>query len=512
LSNSPLFSVFCAFSRLFLLLYLFAAIPFLVTVAGMDEKAMTVELDELLAAATGYRVPAANERAAFLRKIGEEIDGLGEELLTVCAEETGLARDRLAGERARTVNQLRMFANLIEEGSWVDARIDTAQPDRKPLPKPDVRRILEPLGPIGVFAASNFPLAFSVAGGDTASALAAGCPVVVKAHPGHPRTSATVGNAIERAVSSSAIDAGVFGLLSDQSIEIGIKLVQHPAVKAIGFTGSFGGGKALLDAAAAREEPIPVFAEMGSLNPLFILPHALATRADKIAQGLADSVTLGVGQFCTKPGFVAGVAGKELETLAGQVGDLLSKKPEGRMLTAGISARFKKLIEERRSFVSAEGGGIFLETDLSTFVREPELHEELFGPATLLVKCSSEADLIAFAKQLKGQLTATLHVDEADTELAGRLAEILRTKVGRIIWNGYPTGVEVCPAMHHGGPYPATSDARFTSVGTAAIERFAHPTCYQNFPEALLPVELRNKNEKNIWRTVNGELTKEDVA
>jgi len=478
----------------------------------MDQKAMAAELDELLVAATGYRAPAAMERAAFLRRIGEEIDALGEELLTVCTEETGLGRDRLAGERARTVNQLRMFTNLIEEGSWVDARIDTAQPDRKPVPKPDVRRILEPLGPIGVFAASNFPLAFSVAGGDTASALAAGCPVVVKAHPGHPRTSAMVGAAIKRAVSACGIDEGVFGLLSSQSIEIGIKLVQHPAIKAIGFTGSFAGGKALLDAAAAREEPIPVFAEMGSLNPLFILPHALATRRDKIAQGLADSVALGVGQFCTKPGFVAGIAGDGLETLAGQVGDLLSKKPAGRMLTEGISARFKKLIEERRSFIAAEGGGIFLETDLSTFVKEPELHEELFGPATLLVKCSSEADLIAFAKQLKGQLTATLHADDPDMELAGRLAEILRTKVGRIIWNGYPTGVEVCPAMHHGGPYPATSDARSTSVGTAAIERFVHPTCYQNFPEALLPVELRNKNEKNIWRTVNGELTKGNVS
>ncbi|MBV8277310.1 MAG: aldehyde dehydrogenase (NADP(+)) [Verrucomicrobia bacterium] len=478
----------------------------------MDQKAMTAELETLLAVAASYQAPPATERAAFLRRIGEEIDALGEELLTVCAEETGLGRDRLAGERARTVNQLRMFADLIEEGSWADARIDTAQPDRKPVPKPDVRRILEPLGPIGVFAASNFPLAFSVAGGDTASALAAGCPVVVKAHPGHPRTSALVGNAIKSAVAASGIDAGVFGLLSDQSIEIGVKLVQHPAVKAIGFTGSFAGGKALLDAAAGREEPIPVFAEMGSVNPVFVLPHALASRRDKIAQGLADSVTLGVGQFCTKPGFVAGVAGDGLETLAGQVGDLLSKKPAGRMLTEGISARFKKLIEERRSFVSAEGGGIFLETDLSTFLREPDLHEELFGPATLLVKCSSEADLIAFAKELKGQLTATLHADEEDMELAGKLAEILRTKAGRLIWNGYPTGVEVCPAMHHGGPYPATSDARSTSVGTAAIQRFVYPTCYQNFPEALLPVELRNKNERNIWRTVNGELTKGDVA
>jgi alpha-ketoglutaric semialdehyde dehydrogenase len=494
-------------------LYFFAAVPFSVSLgSSMDQKAMTSELDRLLAAAVDYQAPPATERAAFLRKIGEEIEALGEELLTVCAEETGLGRDRLAGERARTVNQMRMFAALIEEGSWVDARIDTAQPDRKPVPKPDVRRMLEPLGPVGVFAASNFPLAFSVAGGDTASALAAGCPVVVKAHPGHPRTSALVGEAIKRAVSVSGIHPGVFGLLSEQSIEIGVALVRHPSVKAIGFTGSFTGGKALLDAAAAREEPIPVFAEMGSLNPLFILPHALAARGDKIAQGLADSVTLGVGQFCTKPGFIAGVVGEDLDTLAVQLGDLLSKKPAGRMLTEGIAGRFKKLIEERRGFVSAEGGGIFLVTDLSTFERAPELQEELFGPATLLVKCSGEADLIAFARQLNGQLTATLQADEEDMALAGKLTEILREKAGRIIWNGYPTGVEVCPAMHHGGPYPATSDARFTSVGTAAIQRFVRPTCYQSFPGTLLPVELRNQNTRKIWRTVDGEVSKENVA
>jgi 2,5-dioxopentanoate dehydrogenase len=477
----------------------------------MDQKVMTAELDALLAAATGCQTPPVMERAAFLRRIGEEIEGLGEELLTVCSAETGLGRDRLAGERARTVNQLRMFASLIEEGSWIDARIDTAQPDRKPVPKPDVRRMLEPLGPVGVFAASNFPLAFSVAGGDTASALAAGCPVVVKAHPGHPRTSALVGDGIKRAANASGIGPGIFGLLSDQSIEIGVALVRHPAIKAIGFTGSFGGGTALLKAAAGREEPIPVFAEMGSLNPVFVLPHALAARRDQIAQGLADSVALGVGQFCTKPGFIAGISGKELETLAGQLGDLLSKKPAGQMLTEGILARFKKLIEERRSFVSAEGGAIFMVTDLSGLERTPELHEEVFGPATLLVKCPAEADLMTFARQLKGQLTATLHADEEDMVLAAQLAEILRGKAGRIIWNGYPTGVEVCPAMHHGGPYPATSDARFTSVGTAAIERFVHPTCYQNFPDSLLPVELQNRNARNIWRTLNGELTKADV-
>src|ERR1700736_4379037 len=389
---------------------------------------------------TGFRPHGAKERATFLRGIGAHIDALGEALIQVCHEETKLTADRLRGERVRTINQLTMFADLIEEGSWVDARIDTALPERKPVPKPDLRRILQPLGPVAVFSASNFPLAFSVAGGDTASALAAGCPVVVKAHPGHPRTSALVGGAIKRAVSASGIHSGVFGLLSEQSIEIGVALVRHPSVKAIGFTGSFAGGKALLDAAAAREEPIPVFAEMGSLNPLFILPHALATRGDKIAQGLADSVTLGVGQFCTKPGFIAGVAGEDLDSLAVRLGDLLSKKPAGRMLTEGIAGRFKKLIEERRGFVSAEGGGIFLLTDLSTFEQTPELHEELFGPATLLVKCSGEADLIAFARQLDGQLTATLHADEEDMALAGKLTEILREKAGRIIWNGYTTG------------------------------------------------------------------------
>jgi alpha-ketoglutaric semialdehyde dehydrogenase len=478
----------------------------------MDQKAITAELDKLLTAATDCKAPLAAERAALLRSIGKEIDGLGEELLTVCADETGLGRDRLAGERARTVNQLRLFADLIEEGSWVDARIDTAQPDRKPVPKPDVRRILEPLGPVGVFAASNFPLAFSVAGGDTASALAAGCSVIVKAHPGHPRTATMVGEAIKRAVSAAGIGAGIFGLLSDQSIEIGIGLVRHPAIKAIGFTGSFAGGKALMNAASSREEPIPVFAEMGSLNPVFVLPYALASRGDQIAQGLADSVALGLGQFCTKPGFVAGMQGEGLESLAARLSELLSNKPAGRMLTEGISTRFKKLIEQRRSFVSAEGGAIFLATDLRTFEQTPELHEELFGPATLLVKCQSETDLVRFARQLQGQLTATLHADEQDMGLAGQLAEVLRVKAGRIVWNGYPTGVEVCPSMHHGGPYPATSDSRFTSVGTTAIQRFVRPTCYQNFPAALLPAELQDQNIKNIWRTVNGELTKSDVS
>ena len=473
---------------------------------------MMAELDELLAAAAECKVPPAAERAAFLRRIGEEIDGIGEELLTVCAEETGLGRDRLAGERARTVNQLRLFADLIEEGSWVDARIDTAQPDRKPVPKPDVRRMLEALGPVGVFAASNFPLAFSVAGGDTASALAAGCPVIVKAHPGHPRTATLVGDAIKRAIAKSGVDAGILGLLSDQSIEIGVALVRHPAIKAIGFTGSFGGGKALLEVAFTREEPIPVFAEMGSLNPVFVLPHALAARGNQIAQGLADSVALGVGQFCTKPGFIAGVSGDRLDALASQLGELLSQKPAGRMLTGGISARFKKLIEQRRAFISAEGGAIFLATDLPTFEKEPELQEEVFGPATLLVKCSTESELMKFARILKGQLTATLHADEEDVTLAGKLAGILRKKAGRVLWNGYPTGVEVCPAMHHGGPYPATSDARFTSVGTAAIQRFVRPICYQNFPGTLLPAELQNQNVRNIWRTVNGELSREDVG
>ncbi|MBV8813610.1 MAG: aldehyde dehydrogenase (NADP(+)) [Verrucomicrobia bacterium] len=478
----------------------------------MSASATTKELNELLSAAVEYQAPPAEERTSFLRAVSNEIEALEEELLTICMEETGLGRDRLAGEKARTVNQFRMFADLVQEGSWVDARIDTAQPERKPLPKPDVRRVLQPLGPIGVFAASNFPLAFSVAGGDTASALAGGCPVVVKIHPGHPRTGKMMGDAIKRAVKETDVHPGVFGLLSDQSIETGIALVQHPAVKAIGFTGSLAGGKALMSAASRRAEPIPVFAEMGSLNPVFVLPNALAKRADKIAQGLADSVALGCGQFCTKPGFIAGVAGPKLDSVTRQLGELLSKKETGRMLTEGISGRFKKLIEERRGFVLAEGGAILLGTDLASFKQTPALHEEIFGPASLLVKCQTESELLELARHLEGQLTATLHADEEDLPLAGRLAELLREKVGRVIWNGYPTGVEVCPSMHHGGPYPATSDARFTSVGTAAIQRFVRPICYQSFPQMLLPPELRNENVRNIWRTVNGKLTKEKVT
>jgi 2,5-dioxopentanoate dehydrogenase len=478
----------------------------------MSASAISEELNQLLQAAIEYQAPPAEERASFLRAVSNEIEALGEELLTICLEETGLGRDRLAGERARTVNQLRMFADLVQEGSWVDARIDTAQPERKPLPKPDVRRMLQPLGPVGVFAASNFPLAFSVAGGDTASALAAGCPVVVKTHPGHPRTGTMIGDAIRRAVKSTGVYPGVFGLLSDQSIEIGIALVQHPVIKAIGFTGSLAGGKALMKAASERPEPIPVFAEMGSLNPIFVLPHALANRGDKIAQGLADSVALGCGQFCTKPGFIAGVAGPKLDSVIQQLGGLLSKKETGPMLTEGISNRFKKLIEARRGFVLAEGGAILLGTDLTTFKQTPALHEEVFGPASLLVRCRTEPELIEFARHLEGQLTATLQADEEDLPLAGRLAEVLREKAGRVIWNGYPTGVEVCPSMHHGGPYPAASDARFTSVGTAAIQRFVRPICYQNFPPALLPTELRNENVRNLWRTVNGRFTKESVV
>ena len=478
----------------------------------MDQKAMTAELDELLLAAAYCKAHTATERAAFLRRIGEEIDGLGEELLTVCSGETGFGRDRLVGERARTVNQLRLFADLIEEGSWVDARIDTAQLDRKPVPKPDVRRMLQPLGPVGVFAASNFPLAFSVAGGDTASALAAGCPVVVKGHPGHPRTAGLVGNAIQRAIKATGISPGAFALLSDQSIEIGIALVRHPAIRAIGFTGSFSGGTALLAAASAREEPIPVFAEMGSLNPVFLLPGALKARAKEIAQGLVNSVYLGVGQFCTKPGLIAGVQGPALDALIGDLEESLRQKPIGKMLTEGISQRFKKLVDQRRGFIFAEGGAVLFVTDLATFERTPELHEEVFGPATLVVKCQTETALMAFAQLIKGQLTATLHADESDWPLAGKLSTLMSDRAGRIVWNGYPTGVEVCASMHHGGPYPATSDSKFTSVGTGAIQRFVRPICYQNFPAALLPTELQNHNRRNVWRTVNGKLTKEDVV
>jgi alpha-ketoglutaric semialdehyde dehydrogenase len=473
---------------------------------------MPKQLETVVEIAAGYRSPGPEVLSAFLERIGEEIIAVGEKLISICAEETALSVDRLVGERARTVNQLKMFANLVREGSWVDARIDTALPERKPIPKPDLRRILIPLGPVAVFGASNFPLAFSVAGGDTASALAAGCPVVVKPHPGHPRTSALTAAAVLKAAKDCQMPDGGFAIIEENSVEIGLELVRHPLIKAVGFTGSTRAGRALFEAANSRPDPIPVFAEMGSLNPLFVLPGALENRWETIATGLAGSVALGTGQFCTKPGLVIAPASEAFDRFSSRLGEELAKAPKNRMLNETVSKRFEESLSKAREYICVEGGAFLLVTDGKTFGEERALHEEIFGPATLLVKCENTEELLALAAELEGQLTATIHSGPGDEGLSGSLLSVLQEKVGRIVWNGYPTGVEVSPSMHHGGPYPATTDSRFTSVGTAAIQRFARPVCYQGLPHELLPTELQNANARKIWRLVNGTLTKDDIT
>lgn len=490
-------------------------------------EATPAEADEALALAAKafeeYRRQPAEKIAAFLDRIAEEILKLGDELIQRASAETGLPEARLTGERNRTTNQFKMFAELLREGSWLEATIDRAQPDRKPLPKVDLRRMLVPLGPVVVFGASNFPLAYSVGGGDTASALAAGCPVVVKAHPAHPGASELVARAILAAVEATGMPDGVFSMVQGPSVEIGMRLVQHPATKAVGFTGSLQGGRALFDAAAKRLEPIPVYAEMGSTNPVFILPSALKQNGKAIAEGLAQSVTLGVGQFCTNPGLAFGRQSDEWRIFVQRVGELASAVAPGVMLHQGISAKFREGTEkfQKVSGVSVAGKSsaettagrapaMIFNTDAKTFQKQNVLREEVFGPSTLLVNCGSIEELEQIARDLPGQLTATIHGTEEDLLQHANLVAILREKAGRLIFNQFPTGVEVCPSMQHGGPYPATTDSRSTSVGTFAIKRFVRPVSYQNFPDVALPVELKNKNSRNIWRIVDGKLTKED--
>ena len=460
----------------------------------------------------GFCPSGAKERATFLRRIAEQIEMLGDELIQVCHEESKLTVDRLRGERVRTINQLVMFADLIEEGSWVDARIDTAQPDRKPIPKPDLRRMLVPLGPVAVFSASNFPLAFSVAGGDTASAFAAGCPVVVKGHPAHPRTSALVGDAISRAVMDTGMPQAIFYLITDPSIEAGTNLVTHPVIRAAGFTGSTQAGRSLFNLAAARPDPIPVFAEMSSLNPVLILPGALRQRRAEIVKGLTGSVTLGVGQFCTKPGVVLGLRGSEFEEFTSALGEALAKVDAAPRLYPGIEERLKKSLQKTQPYVRISQAAHLLVAKAKEFRENHLLQEEIFGPATLLIECENEAEVLKTIESLPGQLTATVHLTPDEEESSRAFLEAFTEKAGRVLLNGYPTGVEVCPSMQHGGPYPATTDSRFTSVGTAAILRFARPVCFQNFAEKLLPAELQNANKLRIWRQINGRLTKDDVG
>jgi alpha-ketoglutaric semialdehyde dehydrogenase len=489
-------------------------------------EAAQEEVDRALEAATsafeGFRRCEPGQRATFLRSIATEIESLGEELIERANLETSLDLERLRGERGRTVNQLRMFADLIEEGSWVDARIDRGVPDRKPLPKPDLRRMLIPLGPVVVFSASNLPLAFSVAGGDTASALAAGCPVVVKAHPGHPGTSEMVAWAITRAVETSGMPKGVFSMLQGRTPELSLALVTNPLTAAVGFTGSLRVGRTLFDAAAARDKPIPVYAEMGSVNPLFLLPGALAERSEQIAAGLRQSVTLGLGQFCTKPGVVIGIENEPTQEFASIFSRRMQESPPGTLLHAGIHSFYLEGVKrtsqvqgvQTATCASAFGMQVpptVFVTDAQTFLKNQQLAEELFGPSTVVVKAGSREQMLEIARRLTGHLTATIHGTVRDLDEYADLVEIVKQRVGRLIFNGFPTGVEVCPSMQHGGPYPATTDSRTTSVGTAAIERFVRPVAFQNFPQKAMPTELRDENPRQIWRLIDGQRTREPV-
>ena len=492
------------------------------------EEASAAVVDRALDAADDaageYRRCSAEERAGFLERMASALDGMPD-LIDAAHAETALPVERLTGERARTSGQLRMFAALVREGSWVDARIDCANPARTPLPKPDIRRMLIPIGPVAVFGASNFPLAFSVAGGDTASALAAGCPVVVKAHPAHPATSELAARAIADAIAASGVPAGVFSLIQSTRPDIARAVVQHRHTRAVAFTGSLRAGRALYDAAAARPDPIPVHAEMGSVNPIFVLPGALAERGAAIAEGLKGSVTLGVGQFCTSPGVTVGLDGERFDAFARQLGELMRNAPPGTMLTPAILESYETGINrlsafEGMSMVRSEAGSqtvtpqarpSMFETAGRVFLQNHALGEEVFGPSTVVVRCGSREEMEAVARGLDGQLTATIHGTAADLADYASLVSILETKVGRLIVNGFPTGVEVCPSMHHGGPYPATTDSRTTSVGTAAIFRFARPIAYQGFPESSLPLELQDANPRRIWRLVDGQLTKDAV-
>ncbi len=498
------------------------------TLPGAFHIASPAEIDAAYSLATEafarFRQTSGAERAVFLERVADEITALGDDLLERAHRETGLPLPRLTGERARTTNQLKLFAQVAREGSWVDARIDPAQPARQPLPRADLRRLLVPLGPVAVFGASNFPFAYSVAGGDTASALATGNPVVVKAHERHPGTSELVATAIGRAIAASGLPAGVFSMVHGAAPAVSLAVVRHPAARAVGFTGSRVAGRALFDAAAARPEPIPVFAEMSSLNPIFLLPGALRDRGPAIAEGLKNSVTLGAGQFCTKPGLVFAVESPDFAAFREAFAAGLPALPPSTMLHGGIRSAYERGVSHlethssvrtlARSDVAVDptknhGRAVAFQTDAAAFLADPSLAGEVFGPCTLFVVARSPAELLVLARDLEGQLTATVHGTADELAGAGELLATLEQKAGRLILNGFPTGVEVCPAMNHGGPYPASTDARFTSVGTAALQRFVRPVCYQDFPAALLPLALRDENPLGLWRLVDGQLTRD---
>lgn len=476
-------------------------------------------------AAEAFRIMrrySAPTLATFLDTVADAIEKLGAMLLETADAETGLGLPRLESERGRTTTQLRLFANLLREGSYVEAIIDTAIPERQPSPRPDLRRMLIPLGPVGVFGAGNFPFAFGAAGGDTASAFAAGCPVIVKAHPGHPGTSELFARAIQAAGEQCEFPPGFYSLIQGNTAHVGQALVTHPQLEAVGFTGSLSGGRALFDAAAKRPRPIPVFAEMGSVNPIVILPGALKARGDAVAEGLVNSVTLGSGQFCTKPGLVFVIDDTESQAFIARVSELMDRQRPGVMLNQATLDHLSRGVERtlasgsvlERTEVDQIDSAYYcfpntvLQTTAEAFIRDVSLQNEHFGPVTMFVMCPTMDDLVQAVDALHGNLTAAVHSEAEELSITGELFSRLREKTGRLIWNGFPTGVEVVYAMQHGGPYPATTTPQTTSVGQAAIKRFMRPVAFQNLPDTLLPNALQDANPLNIWRIVNNEMTR----
>jgi 2,5-dioxopentanoate dehydrogenase len=485
------------------------------------------EIDDILqkawAAYLLYRKLSIKQRADFMRAIALELENSGDELIQVTMQETNLPEARLKNEKGRTIFQLRSYAEACERGDWLEARIDTADPARNP-PKVDIRKSMIGLGPVVVFGSSNFPFAFSTAGGDTASALAAGCPVIVKAHPAHAQTSTLVAELVQKAVEKCNMPQGVFTHVYGASFQVGEALVKHPLTKAVGFTGSYSGGKQLFDWGNQRAEPIPVFAEMSSINPVFLLPGKLKTAAVDTAKMLAASITLGVGQFCTNPGLMIGIEGESLQQFIEAAGSEIRTCAPAKMLHPGIAKAYaekklKALVQDDFTLVAEsqlpaiENSGVAVIATVSakSFLNNPILHQEVFGPYSLIVRCKDKNEMLEVAKRLEGQLTCTFMATEDELLQYDELLEAVKNICGRIIFNGVPTGVEVCLSMQHGGPFPATSDSRFTSVGADGIKRFIRPVAFQNFPKHILPDELKDENPLNIYRTIDNKLTKDPV-
>lgn len=492
-------------------------------VIGPDFSMATQDqIDRACAAAAeafvAFKETGPHQRAEFLEQIAANILDIGDELIVRAQAESGLPEARLVGERGRTVGQLRMFADLLRQGHYMGLRADTALPDREPLPRPDIRQRKTGIGPVAVFGASNFPLAFSVAGGDTASALAAGCPVIVKGHPAHPGTGNLCGGAIRNAVNACGLPSGVFSLLNG-GVALGQALVSNPSIQAVGFTGSRAGGLAIAKAASERKVPIPVYAEMSSINPVILCPEALKARGEKLGAEFVGSLTMGAGQFCTNPGLVLAVESDGLEQFLAAAGAAVAASSSAQMLTDGIASAYKEGVEAIASLdqvrqvsrgANPEGPNrcqaALFDVSAKDFLATRQLQHEVFGASSIVVRCSSAGELQQVISSLEGQLTITIHADGGDLEALRPLMPHLEQKAGRILFNGWPTGVEVCPSMVHGGPFPATTDTRTSSVGTLAIDRFLRPVCYQNYPDALLPAELKRDNPLQFPILMNGRL------